>query len=1117
MKERLLKGHLLSKFIKKIFQNAIKNCPFFIGLAEYGIMVFSYATRKPVSMTKKAFSNPCSIKNTLLVACIFILIGSGRGYGQSQPYQINGNVISASDGKPLEGATVKLKSGRVGMLTGNDGSFNFTTPINKGTLVVTFVGYQTQEVDFSSVSKLPIIIKLVGEGNELEEVEVSTGYQQIPKERATGSFVHIDSALFNRAVSTDVISRLKGIAPSLLFDERAGGTPKLSIRGRSTIFANADPLIVVDNFPYEGDLSNLNPNDVADVSILRDAAAASIWGVRAGNGVIVITTKKGRKNQPMRVSFNSNITLGTKPDLYYIPRLAAPGQLEVEQFLYDNKYYDASFADNVNFPVLPPSVEVMANPLLADAEKKTLLQAMEGRDIRRDMEKYLYQPQLNQQNALNIRGGGEKNQFYLSAGYDQNREPEVGNHSKRISLLANNTYLILPALELNTAVSLSQSSSQNNSIAGSLGSTSIYERFTDDNGNSQAVSYGLRMPFAAAAEASGRQNWLYIPSQEMQRQDHQNRATSNRVNSQLTYTIIKGLKTEFYYQYEQQHTDVHNLYNPDSYYVRDLVNRYTVDKNGQLYRNLPLGSILHRNEKLLEAHNGRLQAAYNKRQKHGEFNLLAGIEIREAKTNGFGSSLFGYDPENGTAISVNLDSMYTLYPSGLQKLSSLANQDVTGYLERFRSFYFNGSYELMERYCFSASGRMDQTNLFGVKANQRTVPLWSAGFKWEVEKENFYMLDWLPKLALRLTYGYNGNFGQNTSAYVTATYSINQYGQREARLGGLPNPELEAERSAVLNIGADLSIKNDRLSFRLDHYRRRGSNLISTGPIEPTTGRTAFSGNLAHMIGRGWDVELSSRNVVSAFSWSSSFFLSFSRDEVTEVFENTTRGYFFDASLLGFNLTPVIGKPLFGVYSYGWSGLDPQTGDPMGYLNGQSSKDYASIQNNVKSAKDLVYHGTAMPRFFGAIRNDFYFKGVSVSFNIGYKLDYYFRSASVNYTGLINGNGLKHPDYDLRWKKPGDEEFTQVPSFVYPANTARSNFYQNAAVLIEKGDHIRLQDIRLSYQWRKWRSYLYVNNLGILWRANKKGIDPDYNNNVVSGTTTFPAPRTFALGLQTTL
>src|SRR5690606_9805413 len=283
----------------------------------------------------------------------------------------SGKVISAASGAAIEGVTVTNIRTRKHAVTDEIGDYRIPARPDD-ILVYSFVGYITAEEEING--RQEITVALDDADNILEEVEVvSTGYQTIPKERATGSFVFVDSALLNRAVSTDIISRLKGVVPSLLFDERAGGEPKLSIRGRSTIYANADPLIVVDNFPYEGDIRNINPNDVESVSILRDAAAASIWGVRAGNGVIVITTKKGKAGQPLQVSVNGNVTVGEKPDPYYLPRISSADQVDVEEFLYQHGYYKSNLSNTTTYPVIPPAVEILADPLLSELEKKNWL------------------------------------------------------------------------------------------------------------------------------------------------------------------------------------------------------------------------------------------------------------------------------------------------------------------------------------------------------------------------------------------------------------------------------------------------------------------------------------------------------------------------------------------------------------------------------------------------------------------------------------------------------------------------------------------------------------------------------------------------------------------------
>ncbi|HWK99816.1 MAG TPA: TonB-dependent receptor plug domain-containing protein, partial [Parapedobacter sp.] len=193
----------------------------------------------------------------------------------------------------------------------------------------------------------------------LEEVNISTGYQVLPAERVTGSFERVDSAVLNRQITTDVISKLDGVLPGLIFDTR-GPTTRLRVRGLSTLgTTDSRPLIVVDNFPYEGDLNTLNPNDIASVTLLKDAAAASIWGARAGNGVLVITTKQGRFNQSFKLSATSNLTMQEKPDLFYVPQISSSDFIDNEIMLFNAGVYDSRLMDARSWPVVTPVVELL--------------------------------------------------------------------------------------------------------------------------------------------------------------------------------------------------------------------------------------------------------------------------------------------------------------------------------------------------------------------------------------------------------------------------------------------------------------------------------------------------------------------------------------------------------------------------------------------------------------------------------------------------------------------------------------------------------------------------------------------------------------------------------------
>jgi len=204
----------------------------------------------------------------------------------------------------------------------------------------------------------------------------------------------------------------------------------------------------------------------------------------------------------------------------------------------------------------------------------------------------------------------------------------------------------------------------------------------------------------------------------------------------------------------------------------------------------------------------------------------------------------------------------------------------------------------------------------------------------------------------------------------------------------------------------------------------------------------------------------------------------------------------------GNTILPVLGKPIYSTYSYAWGGLDHNTGNPLGYLGKTRSDDYNTIVNNT-IPDSLIYNGPSQPPFFGAIMNTFSWKKFSLSINISYKFGYFFRRSSINYGSLFS-SWTGSSDYALRWQKPGDESHTTVPSMVYPTVSNRDLFYSYSDILVERADNIRLEDIRLDYRLdnSQWHSfpfkqitfYVLASNLGVIWIANKQGIDPYYNN-----------------------
>jgi TonB-linked SusC/RagA family outer membrane protein len=1033
---------------------------------------------------------------------------------QSVDTTITGKVTDTT-GHPLQGAIVKIKGTNQATSVQADGSYQLKRVPVDAVLIFSMIGFQNQEFEVSSLggNNLNVLLKVVI--SSLTEVSVvSTGYQQIPKERATGSYDLVSNKLLNRSVSTDIISRLRGIASGLNFDNSAGNSVGISIRGRSTLLSNTQPLIVLDNFPYEGDLNNINPNDIESVTILKDAAAASIWGALAGNGVIVITTKKSKFNQPLSIDFISNLTLQKKPNLFYSGNqfLNPTDYIAVEKTLFNNGFYDGQLNDQVNYPAVSPAVEILdnlKNGIITSSQASEQLLSFSNHDVRNDLSKYFYRSATLQQYSLSIRGGNSNTNYVFSVGEDNNLKNEVGNKYNRLTLNSNVTFRPTSNLELYANVNFVNSNTTTNSNASTLTSPGFlypYARLADDKENPLPINKYYSNSFIASAPGTGLLDWSYSPLDELRNTDNTSKLSNIRINTGLNYKIIGGLSAEVRYQYEKVINTGRNFASQNSYAVRSLVNQFSIIDNGQVsFRNIPLGGILDLSNNDIVTNYVRGQLNYNKKWGNNELNVIAGAEARELEGNGNNSRLYGYDNETGTSQPVNYIDYLTVYPGGGS--STIQNNTaISQTTDRYRSVFGNASYNYNYRYILSASARFDQSNLFGVNTNQKGVPLWSAGLKWNLDNETFYKFDWMPKLSLRATYGSSGNVNKSISSFTIAQYLSNNLvpATNYAYIVYPGNPDLKWEKVAMLNLGLDFEFK-EILSGSFEYYKKYGSDLIGNSPLALSTGFGAATGNFADLTGKGFDLSLTSRNIhQKSFIWSTTLFASYAIDKVTKYLGGNTLSTYYG------NIE--VGAPFNSIFLNKFEGLD-NNGNPQGLLNGQLSTNYNSL-NNLPNSDKKSYR--TQPGYFGSFRNDFTFKQLSLSFNIIFKAGYYFLRRGVNYNALYN-YGIGNPDFVNRWQTEGDELHTTVPSMLYPNNPDRDAFYNNSTALVSNASNIRLQDISLSYVINKndWRSMpfksiqamLYLNNLGILWSADKHGIDPDYQSGLVM-------PASISLGLK---
>ena len=1045
-----------------------------------------------------------------------------------QQQQISGKVTDEA-GLPVPGATVLIKGTTTGTATNINGDYSIRAPNPENVLVFSSLGFQTQEVKVGIRTTINVILS--ESSLELDEVlVVSDGYQEIPRERATGAISTIDKKLIDQRIETNIISKLEGLSPGLIFNTNSfTDEPKLSIRGRSTIFSEDQPLIVVNGYPIEGDINDINPNDVESINVLKDAAAASIWGARSSNGVIVITTKMGKYNQDLKVEYRSNITIQEKPDLSYLQYMSTADFIEAQEILYDaGEYWYLDFIDFFPEIVVPDALQTFVdrdNGLISPEQAQNQLNTLGQYDNIDEYSEYFLRNEFRNQHSLSFSGGSEKSRYFASLGYDKGLNNLIQDENERITLNLNNTFKISNKLSADIAANLSHTKDINNGYSsgtqsfdfvtvanpggGSNSSPMPYDRIFDDNGNALNIA---RIGPAAAEdlESQGYLSFDYKPGEEWKYNDNVSKQWSTRIQLGLNYDFTDALKAQVKYSLERNTGENRNRVDQRKFEVRSLINRFTTidDTTGELTRNIPLGDILYTNNFSLNSYTLRGQLNYNKKINNGEHQIdaILGTEIRETKSESSFQTRLGYNDNTLSYATVNLIGVPNRN-GGTSNLNFPSDLFFTKH--RFISHFANASYTFKEKYTISGSGRTDESDLFGVKRNQRLNPFWSVGLGWKMDKENFIAADWINNLKLRATYGVNGNINRGATAFITAQFFNNSNTLiNTIPFADITNPQndnLTWEESYQLDLGLDFTLFNNRISGSFDYYKKDISNLFADINVAQSSGFDSFKTNAAEMKASGFEVALNTKNIdKSNFKWNTTVFFTYATDKITKIdFEPEIFDIFSIDRDFPELYTPFEDSPLFGVYAYKWDGLDDQGNARIFLPDGTPSDDPFESIRAYTEKEHFEYMGRVNAPYFGRIGNTLQYKNLSLTANISYKFGHVYRKPELFFSGVLDGN-RGHESFSERWQEPGDENTTDIPSFTTDTfqNFFNEWFYERSDINVSDASHIRLADILLNYTLDENQLskipisridlYFQASNLGLLWKANNDGIDPDY-------------------------
>ena len=541
-------------------------------------------------------------------------------------------VVKDRDGMPLPGVSVLVKGTSSGMATNVDGRFEIKVNDDPNVMLVfSFIGMKSQEMKIGQATTLNVVLE--PENKALEEVVV-TGYQTISKERATGSFDKVSVEVLNSRPSSDLSNMLQGVVAGMQSTENEDGSVNFLIRGTSSLYANTEPLVVVDGFPIEGTFSSINPNDVESVTVLKDAAAASIWGARSANGVIVVTTKKGKQGK-LNVEVQGFYRFNIRPDLDYILAQAdSKTTVDYELMAVKNGWFLSEFTPSPTSIAgsLPISQEYYyANKYygMSEAEMNTNLDRLRRTDNRSQLKKHLMQTQALQQYNVNLSSGTEKNTTYASLMYEKNDEATIKRGYERFMVNFNNTYKFTPWLAASVAGTFQRKKAETSGVTvAELRNLAPYELLLEEDGS---YAYNVGSWNRLIAEDLNLQNLPYKDLsynmlREVCNRKYTTETTRYRFNVGLNAKIWRELVFDTKFQYEKNVADTRQYDNEETDYVRQMVNYYTdYDLSGDVLKNqyIPSGGIIRSSKNSNENYVWRNQLSYN--ETFGKHDVTASL------------------------------------------------------------------------------------------------------------------------------------------------------------------------------------------------------------------------------------------------------------------------------------------------------------------------------------------------------------------------------------------------------------------------------------------------------------------------------------------------------------
>ena len=1018
----------------------------------------------------------------------------------AQMISVSGKVTDVTN-HPLEGAAVVVKNDNIllsmGTLTDIKGEFRISAKAGE-VIRISYLGMKSRE--FTVSAEQPFLkVHLEPEIITLSSTDVvATGYQNLHKEQTTSAYTKIRTDQLNRQLNRTVQEAIEGQIAGVRFTKDPFTGKEVPIlRGVGTFSGNVgySPLVVIDDIPTDTPVEDINPKDIESVTVLKDAAATAIYGVRAANGVIVIVTKKGLQNG-LRINVHTDLFYTFKPNMSRMHYASTSDLIDLETAFYQSKLADsngnvddlfASYGEiggRQTVRYYSPLFQLyrdQAKGKLSQQEVNSTLNEWRNRDYLRDFKRYVWQPIISKRYNISVESGNNRSQNYASLQYEDTDERIVTEKTRALNLYLKNTYQLTPWLK--STIGVNGRYTAVDAVAEQV--RNLYTdylkqpRYTRLLGTNPYAGFNLVAPInghileqIAGNDAFRSYSFNLLESIAQEHQKQYN--LSLRPFANLQVSIIKGLQYQSYFQYELNTHNSETFFGKDTYYMRLRHNQLVKqDATTQKFSSeLPEGGYYEQEKGQTQHYTFRQQLDFNRTfaEAHNVTALL-GFEMRQHYTPRNTKEMqYGYDEQTLSFPTLNWKDLYnpgvTSYLYGRQSLSLSRNQQ-SETKHRFISFYSTLGYSYHQKYNLTGSVRVDQADMFGADPKYKYRPLWSVGGSWNLHREDFFYGNVVNLLKLRLTYGVSGNVDQTTTPFlrgrlltdVRGAYPSQQYLQFNDT--DLPNPKLRWEKTETTNLGIDFGMWY-WLSGSIDLYRRYSSDLLVLTELDPTVGAQRRLINNGALLNKGIEVSLNTtRELAKDLQLTVRTTFAYNKNTIEKVSSKPSNAVEYARNPLRYYKQ---GDDFNSLYAYRYK--ETTNGYPI-YLDENGNPNTTFDANGVPTIKDIINEdalvrlGTMNPTFNGALSLQLRYK----AFELGTMFIYAGGHKLRKDTYSINQESETHRDITQRWTATNPTDMPRM-SFDYPATLRRTANTVNT--LWQLGDN---QVVNADYI--KWRNVLF--------------------------------------------